>query len=108
MDDSVGGDIAASAHSILDNEGLAKPFREPLCNEARKYVGRTASSQADDYAHWADRIGLRPSEARCGSGRCQLQECATRNFHGAPLMDAEHDRRAGEPDGGITKLMKIP
>ena len=84
MDDSVGGDIAASAHSILYDEGPAKSLREPLCNEARKYVGRAASSQADDQAHWADRKGLSPSEARYGSDRGQLKECATGNFHGAP------------------------
>jgi hypothetical protein len=46
MHHCVGGDIAASAHSIFDDEGLTKPFREPLCNEARKYVGRAAGSQA--------------------------------------------------------------
>ena len=96
MDHSIGGDIAARAHPILDDEGLAKPFREPLCNEARKYIGRAAGSQADDRTHWADRIGLRPSEARHGSDRGKLQECATGKFHGAPLTDVENDHR-GSP-----------
>jgi hypothetical protein len=97
MDDSVGGDIAASAHSILDDEGLAKPLREPLCNEARKYVGRAASSQADDRAHWADRIVLRPSEPRHDG------EFSWRAFDGCRTRFPRESLMAVS-----TKLMKIP
>ena len=96
MDHRVGGDIAAGAHSILDDEGPAKPLREPLRNQARQYVGRAAGSQADDRTHRADRIGLRPGEARYGSDRGHLQECATGKFHGAPLTDVENDLRGSQ------------
>ena len=34
--DRLGGDIAASARPVLDDEWLTKPLRQPLTNQARE------------------------------------------------------------------------
>ena len=62
--DRLGGDIAACARPVLDDELLAEPLRQPLTDQTREDVVRAAGGKADDDAHRPRRIGLRPSEAR--------------------------------------------
>ena len=87
--DRLGGDIAAGARPVLDDEWLAEPLRQPLTHQAREDVVRAAGGKADDDAHRPRRIGLRPREARYGrkhgSARCQMQKLAARKFHGVLL-----------------------
>ena len=95
--DRLGGDVAAGARPVLDDEWLAEPLRQPLTDQAREDVVRAAGGKADDDAHRPRRIGLRPSEARHGrergSTRCQMQKLAARKFHGV-LLWSELARRA--------------
>src|SRR5262249_24573429 len=39
--------IASSSSSILDNDLLSEPLREPLANEPRKHINDAASGEAD-------------------------------------------------------------
>ena len=48
LHDCLGGDIAAGARTVLDNEWLAEPLRQPLADQARNDVGDAASGKADD------------------------------------------------------------
>jgi hypothetical protein len=86
--DCFGASIAASAWPILDDELLAKPFRQPLADQTRVQVVRAASRKADDDAHRARRIGLRSRHPRHrgerGSARGQLQKLSAGKFHFAP------------------------
>ena len=67
--DRLGGDVAAGARPVLDDEWLAEPLRQPLTDETRDDVGRAAGGKADDQSHRPRRIGLRPSDARDGRQR---------------------------------------
>ena len=46
--DRLGGDIAAGARPVLDDEWLAEPLRQPLTDQAREDVVRAAGGKADD------------------------------------------------------------
>src|ERR1051326_8139685 len=46
-DDGLGGELPLGARSVLDDERLAEPLRQPLTNQAREDVGRTAGRKAD-------------------------------------------------------------
>src|SRR5262249_37646785 len=87
--DRLGADIAARAWSILDDERLTEPLRQPLTHQTRDDVARTGRSERHDDAHRPRWIGLRPSDPRHGrqrgSARGQMQEFATGKFHGLPL-----------------------
>src|ERR1700736_843617 len=73
--------IAARTRSILDEEGLTEPLRQPLAHEPSEGVGRAAGGKADDDAHRTRRIGLCPRPSRYGKeGGCTrspLQQSAT-------------------------------
>ena len=88
--DRLGGDIAASARPVLDDELLAEPLRQPLTDQARDDVGRAAGGEADDDAHRPRRIGLRPRDARHGrqrgSARGQMQKLSAGKFHRRPSV----------------------
>ena len=43
-------DAAAGSRSVLDNERLAQPPREPLSDQARENVGPAANSLSHDHA----------------------------------------------------------
>jgi hypothetical protein len=58
--DRLGADIAAGSRSVLDHEWLAEALRQPLSDQARDGVGRTASGEWRDQMHRPRWIGLRP------------------------------------------------
>ncbi len=80
--DRLGGDIAAGARPVFDDELLAEPLRQPLADQARDDVGRAAGGKADDDAHRPRRIGLRPCDraTRPGARRRPLPDAE--NFGG--------------------------
>ena len=96
MDDGLGGDIAAGARPVLDDEGLAKTLRQPLSYQPRDDVVSAAGCEADDHAHRPRRIGLRPCSARDGrerrNARGQMQEFAAGKFHAIPSYAHERKR----------------
>src|SRR6516164_6781060 len=83
--DRLGGDVAAGACPVLNNELLTEPLREPLSYQTRDDVARTAGAIADDDAYRPRRIGLRPRDPRdarqCGSARGQMQKLSAGKFH---------------------------
>src|SRR5262249_1301047 len=81
----LGGDIAARASSILDDELLAETFRQPLSNKAGNQISRTARRKANNQVNRPRRIVERPREMRRGRERrygCgKVQEFATWKLH---------------------------
>jgi hypothetical protein len=60
-------DIAAGARSVFDHEGLAEYFLQPLRQDAREHVGRTAGRIGHDDLHRA--VGPGGLAARAGRDR---------------------------------------
>ena len=86
MHDRLGGDIAAGARPVLDDEWLAEPLRQPLTHQARGDVeSQPPGAKPTINAHRPRRIGLRPRDARHGrqrgSARCQMQKLSAGKFH---------------------------
>ena len=81
----LGPDIAPAARPVVDHEGLAEPFRQPLGNQPRDDIVSAARGKADNDAHRPRWICLRPSDARHGRERgsapCQMQEFSAGKFH---------------------------
>ena len=44
----LGGDVAARAGPVLDDERLVQDFLEPLAEDARQHVARPAGREGDD------------------------------------------------------------
>ena len=84
-----GGDIAAGARPVVDDNLLTEPLGEPLRHHPRRNVGGTAGRKSNDQAHRPRRIGLRrcdPRERREDGGTCcQMQKLSARTFHRAPF-----------------------
>src|SRR5215831_5785514 len=55
--DRLGADIVAATRSVLDDEWLAEPLRQPLSDQARRDVGRAGGGDWQDQTHWPRRIG---------------------------------------------------
>src|SRR5205085_12695722 len=64
LHDRLGRDIATSARTVLHDELLAKPLRQPLAHEPGDNVARAAGSKADNDPHRPRRIGLPACDAR--------------------------------------------
>ncbi len=62
--DRFGGDVAAGAGAVLDDELLAEPVRQPLRHQPRHDVERAAGGEPDDYPHRPRWIRLRQTGAR--------------------------------------------
>src|SRR5262245_13304526 len=97
--DRLGGDVAAGAWPVLNNELLTEPLREPLSYQTRDDVTCTAGAIADDDAHRPRRIGLRPCHARHrrerGRARSQMHKLpAAGKFHFKPHIIRPPRRRA--------------
>src|SRR5262249_1433425 len=71
--------------TVLDDEWLTKPLRQPLAHQTRGNVVPTACGKPNNPAHRPRRISLRPRNARhggqCGSTRGQMQKISTGKFH---------------------------
>src|SRR5260370_23174421 len=82
--------LPAATRPDLDEELLAKLFRQELGDQTRDDVGRAARRLADDDFHRTRRIGLRAYGSReHRSTRCQMQELSTGKFHGvSPALHA--------------------
>src|SRR5438046_54447 len=99
--DRLGGDIAAGARAVLDDEWMSEPLRQPLTRQPRKDIARAAGRKPDDDAHWSRRIGLCPRDARdnreSSGARYQTQKFTARKVHGVPSFDVVRldDRPAG-------------
>jgi hypothetical protein len=61
LSDKFGGDVAARAGPVLDDELLAEPLRQPLRNEARRNIWCNTRRKTDQDADRPRRIGIRPS-----------------------------------------------
>ena len=81
----LGPDIAPAARPVVDDEGLAEPFRQPLGNQPRDDIVSAARGKADDDAHRPRWICLRPNDIRHGRdrscARCQMQKFSAGKFH---------------------------
>jgi hypothetical protein len=89
-DDRLGGDVAASANPVLDDELLTEVLRKPLADEARSDVGAATSRKADDQSHRPRWVGLRGCYPRHGrepdSAHCQMQKLSASKLQGLPPM----------------------
>ena len=61
--DHLGGDIAASAWLIYDDELLTEAFRQPLRDHPCTGVERATRWIAEEQVHWPRRIRLSPGDA---------------------------------------------
>ncbi len=61
--DRLGADVVSGAGPVLDHERLTEAFRQPLADQARPEVDRSARGDGHDDAHGPRRIGLRPHNA---------------------------------------------
>src|SRR5215813_4803453 len=66
LHDCLGGQIAASAGPVLNDELLAEALRQPLADQAGIQVGHAASRKAGDQSHRARWVGLRFCDPRDG------------------------------------------
>src|SRR5205807_10342889 len=80
----IGGDVAAGAAAVLDDELLAEPLGERLREHARGDVARGAGTEADDDAHRPRRVALRLGEpnGENGSAGCELEKSTAWEQHG--------------------------
>src|SRR5262249_22746603 len=86
--DRLGGDVAAGSRTVVDDERLTEPLREPLTYQARRDVRTASGREANNDAHRPRRIGLRPSEPgdgrERGSAHRQMQKMSAGKFHFDP------------------------
>src|SRR5262249_47365889 len=84
----LGADIAAGTGAVLDDEGLPKPIRQPLPDQAGVDVVGAAGRKADDDVYRPRRIALRRREARHNGGGCsagsQMQKLSAGRVHASP------------------------
>jgi hypothetical protein len=98
--DRFGGEVAAGAGAVFDNELLAEPLGEHLPREPCDNVVDATGGITDEQKRRPRRIGLRARKAaegrQCGHARCQLQKSTAGKFHGClpeSSRDA-HERRS--------------
>jgi hypothetical protein len=106
--DRLGGDIAAGALAVVNNERLAEPFRQPLADQPCNDVDVVASGESDDDAHRPRRIGLPLSQSETcgrqrGRARGQMQDLSTvGKFHFEPPS------RFTSFDDLVGELLQVP
>src|SRR5262249_19803389 len=88
LHDRLGGDVAAGARPILDDELLAETLRKPLPDQPRDNVGGAAGGKSHQQAHRPRRIGLRcgntQRQRKCRGTGGEAQKTATPNVHLEP------------------------
>src|SRR6476619_5514801 len=62
--DHFSGCVGAGAGPVLDDDGLAEVLRQPLPDQARENVVRTAGGRRDDNTHWVRRKCLPSGDPR--------------------------------------------
>src|SRR5262249_14668097 len=86
--DCLGCDVAAGSRTVVDDERLTEPLRQPLTYQARRDVRTASRREANNDAHRPRWIGLRPSDARdCrqrSSAGGQMQKISAGKFHVEP------------------------
>jgi len=60
----LGGNVGPGARPVLNDDGLAQPFLQPLTDQAPDDIGPSAGGKAYEQAHRTRRIGLCPRHAR--------------------------------------------
>ena len=88
-------DIAARAGPVLDDELLPEALRQPLTDQTRENVVRTAGGKTDDDPWRPRRVGVSASEARYGGKRasacCQAEKTAARKFQDVLLRSGARE-----------------
>src|SRR5262245_17762020 len=86
--DRLAADSARVSLTVLDDEWLPEPLRQPLTHQTCDDVARPARRKADNDAHRPRRIALRPRDPRDGrqrgSARGQMQKISAGKFHFEP------------------------
>jgi hypothetical protein len=89
--DGLGGDIGACTRPVFNDERLAEPLLEPLSDQARADVRRTAGCEANHDPHRPRRVGLCKSSAgggrQCRGSDCQMQKSTAGKFQDDLLGD---------------------
>ena len=62
VDDGIGGDIAAGARAVVDDDILPEPLRQRLLQDARDDIGRQTGCETDDQVQRPGGIIERKSE----------------------------------------------
>ena len=65
----LGGNVGPGARPVLNDDGLAQPFLQPLTDQAPDDIGPAAGGEAYEQAHRTRRIGLCPSISRTRHAR---------------------------------------
>src|SRR5262245_8595775 len=60
----LGGNVGPGARPVLNDDGLAQPFLQPLTDQAPDDIGPAAGGKAYEQTHRTRRIGLCPRHAR--------------------------------------------
>ena len=78
---------------MLDNELLAKAFRQPLPEKAGDNIGRSAGRIGNDPAYRPRGKFLRPRDVmrcgECGSGGCEAQKMTAGRFQRLFLLSRD-------------------
>src|SRR5438132_1351002 len=106
--DRLGCDVAAGSRTVVDDERLTEPLREPLTYQACRDVRTASGREANNDAHRPRRIGLRPSYARNsrerGSARGQIQKISAGKFHlNLPSHHSITSSAMASRDGGTSR-----
>ena len=111
--DRFGGQVAARARPVLDEERLPEPFRQRLREQAPRDVDPAAGRESDDDADRPCRIGLRPGDAgqrgQGGGSARQAQKPAARKFHdGSPEMGGVEADRCRQANSKVPASPRSP
>jgi hypothetical protein len=101
VDDGVGGKISRGARPVLDHEGLAEAFRQPLSHQAGDEIVAAAGSESDDPTDGPRRIGLRRHRSRENRerrrARCEAQKSAAGKLRHWPVSYGPTEGFAARP-----------
>ena len=95
LGDQFGADIVAGAGLVLDDELLAELLAQPISDNARDDVGRSAGRIADDDAHRVVGIAGRPRVGGCDQRQAKQTKQQTRKKSDV----ASHRRDPPKPAG---------
>ena len=106
--DRLGGDIAASARPVLDDERLAEPLRQPLTDQARERCRfAPPGGKADDRCAPAASDRFAPCAIRDKTGSAAAPAARCRNFRrgsfivASPSREVPFDHLVGAASYGV-------